>query len=91
MAAKFKLGRLVGTPGALAALERNGVAASVYIIRHVRGDWGDLDPEDAEANEAALRDGDRILSAYALPDGERVWVITEWDRSVTTILLPIEY
>lgn len=88
----FPLGRTVATPGALAALQDAGQSAMTFLMQHVRGDWGDVPPEDAAANEAALRDGERIFSAYQLPKTEtRIWIITEWDRSVTTILLPEEY
>jgi hypothetical protein len=55
------------------------------------GDWGDLDPVDWRENDRALRDATRILSSYHLPTGEKIWIITEWDRSVTTLLLPREY
>ena len=90
----FPLGTIVGTPGALAACEEHHVSPNVLILaRHARGDWGDVDAEDAAANEAAIRDGSRILSAYTInhDHGVRLWVITEADRSVTTILLPEEY
>ncbi|VGO17682.1 hypothetical protein PDESU_06284 [Pontiella desulfatans] len=87
----FALGRLVATPGALAALEENGKGCTEYLERHVRGEWGDLCDEDKLANDEAVAAGLRILSAYRLPDGERLWAITEADRSVTTILLPAEY
>jgi hypothetical protein len=62
-----------------------------FVRRHARGDWGELGVEDWRANDQALRDGSRLLSAYRLPTGVRVWVITEWDRSSTTILLPEDY
>jgi len=62
-----------------------------FIGRHLSGDWGDLDAEDRAANEVALTIGERVLSAYALHGGERIWVITEADRSSTTVLLPSEY
>jgi hypothetical protein len=90
---KFKLGQIVATPGALNALEVTGETAQTYINRHNSGDWGDLDEEDRAANDAALILGEeqRILSAYKLSDGTKIWIITEWDRSVTTILLPEEY
>lgn len=89
---KFRLGQLVATPGALRALEKAGQSAVGFVTRHAAGDWGDVPPEDAAANEAALRDGERIISAYQLPKTEqRIWIITEWDRSVTTVLLPEEY
>lgn len=83
---RFPLGRLLATPGVLG----RGVELLPLIKRHVRGDWGDLSEEDRAANEQALVDGSRILSAYVLPQG-RVWIITESDRSATTLLLPEEY
>jgi hypothetical protein len=89
--ALFAPGRLVATPGALAALEENGQGCAEYLEQHVRGDWGDLCPEDKQANDEAVADDLRILSAYRLNDGTKVWVITECDRSATTVLLPEEY
>ena len=89
--ARFPLGRTVATPGAIEALVRAGETPLPYLARHVAGDWGDLDQEDQAENESALKDGLRILSAYRLADNTRIWVITEADRSVTTILLPDEY
>lgn len=89
--AKFTLGRLVQTPGAFAALINAGCAPQVLLSRHVQGDWGELCDEDKASNEEALRDGTRLLSAYTLPDGQKIWVITEADRSSTTLLLPEEY
>jgi len=88
---KFEPGRILATPGSLDELERAGVAPATLLLRHVRGDWGDLDEDDKCANERALADGDRLFSAYKLRTGEKVWIITEWDRSATTILLPSEY
>jgi hypothetical protein len=88
---KFEPGKFLATPGSLNTLERAGVAPATILLRHCKGDWGDLDNEDKCANEAALVVGARILSAYKLLTGEKVWVITEADRSVTTILLPSEY
>ena len=61
------------------------------MLRHKHGDWGDLCAEDRRENERALRVGSRLLSAYATRAGERLWVITGWDRSATTLLLPSEY
>lgn len=87
----FSLGRLVATPGALAALEANGKGSTEYLERHVHGDWGELCAEDAQANDEAMADDLRILSAYRLPDGQKLWIITEADRSATTLLLPEEY
>lgn len=86
----FTLGRCVATPGALAMLDDNRASVIDLLARHVRGDWGDLEAEDIAANNAAVADGDRLLSAYQLARG-RVWVITESDRSATTVLLPEEY
>lgn len=88
---KFPIGRLVGTPGALEAFSRNSVEISTFIARHLSGDWGDVDREDAALNDLALTQGSRLLSAYTLPDKTRIWIITEADRSVTTVVLPSEY
>jgi hypothetical protein len=89
--ARFPLGRVVATPGALEVLERAGVSPFDLLARHAAGDWGDLGNADRLANEMALLHDTRLLSAYTLPGGKRMWVITEWDRSVTTLLLPSEY
>lgn len=62
-----------------------------YLLRHAWGDWGDVSADDAQANEAALREDARVFSAYELATGERLWIITEADRSSTTVLLPDEY
>ena len=83
----FGLGQVVATPGALGL----GIDLLRYLRRHAAGDWGDLDVEDRAANERALKDGTRVFSAYHLPSGGRLWIITEADRSVTTFLLPEEY
>ena len=88
---RFPLGRTVATPGALVALVRARETPLPYLVRHAAGDWGDLDQDDRAENECALKDGCRILSAYRLADHTRIWIITEADRSVTTILLPDEY
>lgn len=88
---KFNLGRLVATPGALEALKAAHTAAIVLVARHATGDWGDLCDEDKQENEFAVKNGERILSAYNLPTGKRIWIITEADRSATTLLLPDEY
>ena len=63
----------------------------MLLARHLSGQWGDLDAHDQQANDAALRDGSRLLSAYTLDDGTRIWVLTEADRSSTCVLLPSEY
>lgn len=91
-AARFPLGQTVATPAALAALSKAGVSPASLYARHQRGDWGDaLHAEDAAMNAEGVHSGDRLLSAYWLPTGKKVWVITEWDRSATTILLPEDY
>lgn len=88
----FPLGRTVATPGALGALRRAGILPSQLLVKHQCGDWGELDAEDRAANDRAVSEGTRILSAYHVgPDKEKLWVITEWDRSATTILCPNEY
>ena len=87
----FAFGQLVATPGALEALHDEGETALTYVARHVTGDWGDLTDEDKRANDRALKDCSRILSAYRTRKGVRIWIITEADRSVTTVLLPSEY
>jgi hypothetical protein len=88
---RFKLGQVVGTPGALQALEETGQNPLEILFRHATGDWGELCDEDRAENELSVEQGFRVLSAYRLSDDTKVWVITEWDRSVTTILLPDEY
>lgn len=87
----FPLGSVVATPGVLRLLEENGHTATEFISRHHVGDWGDLCEEDRELNNVALRDNSRIFSAYNLNDGQKIWVITESDRSSTCVLLPNEY
>jgi len=87
---RFRLGQIVATRGVLKHLEHHGIQADPYLRRHARGDWGDVAPEDALANERAVEHGARILSSYEVA-GERVWLITEADRSVTTLLFPPEY
>jgi len=87
----FPLGQVVATPGALALLEANGMDPLAFLIRHVCGDWGDLVEDDRHENELSVREGFRILSAYNLPDGEKLWILTEADRSSTTLLRPDEY
>ncbi|MGE0827680.1 MAG: hypothetical protein AB7G75_37405 [Candidatus Binatia bacterium] len=89
--AKFSLGRVVATPGALAALERAGQSPVEFLSRHVTGNWGEVDIEDWAENELSLREGFRLMSVYTTKQGEKLWVITEADRRVTTFLLPAEY
>ncbi|KVE69750.1 hypothetical protein [Burkholderia vietnamiensis] len=89
---RFPMGRPVITPAAQATLEAAGIEGVALLARHMRGDWGDLFVDDATANELALLTGKRLLSSYILPDGRsKIWIITEADRSVTTILRPEEY
>jgi hypothetical protein len=85
------LGQLVATPGALAALEKAGQSYLEFIARHQRGDWGEVCGEDWALNDEAVGNETRILSAYRTAKQEQLWIITEWDRSVTTLLLPDEY
>ncbi|MDR3454609.1 MAG: type I restriction endonuclease subunit M [Rhodoferax sp.] len=103
----FLLGRIVATPGALELLRRTATNPEVLLMRHVTGDWGDIGAEDAQENELSLRAGFRLMSVYQLPLGTTaapdmdqsctaplqhpIWLITEADRSVTTLLLPEEY
>jgi hypothetical protein len=87
----FPLGQVVATPGALDALNDAGQGPSEFLRRHVTGDWGNLDEHDRQENELALKEGHRLFSAYQTSKGVRIWIITEWDRSVTTILLPSDY
>lgn len=88
---RFSLGRLVTTRGALEALVAAGQDPMEFVARHHAGDWGELGAEDIQENEYSLRHGFRLLSVYTLRTGERIWVITEADRSATTLLLPEEY
>ncbi len=87
----FPLGRTMATPGALDALDL--FDAGLYLKRHYTGDWGDLSAEDKRANDTAVKSGEgRVFSAYVLPDGvTKIWIITEADRSATTVLLPSDY
>jgi hypothetical protein len=87
----FALGQVVATPGALHAFGFSGEDPGRYLARHAAGDWGDVPPEDASANDFAREAGDRLFSAYTLKSGTRIWIITEADRSSTCILLPEDY
>ncbi len=87
----FRLGQIVSTPGFLEAIARTKEDTAAFLSRHVAGDWGDLVDEDLRANDYAIEGGARILSAYYLADGTKFWIITEADRSLTTLLLPSEY
>ncbi len=88
---RFALGAVVATPGAVEALDRVGLAPAIFLARHECGDWGDLSEDDRAENEFALGKRIRIFSAYHLDDFTKIWIITEADRSSTTILLPDEY
>ena len=87
----LKLGRVVATPGALQALEEAGQLPDEFLTLHQNGEWGIVCSEDKALNNEALEQGSRILSAYRLRNGTKLWIITEWDRSATTLLLPDEY
>jgi hypothetical protein len=90
MTAPLPLGRVMATPAALKLLTEARAHPFEYLARHARGDWGELCAFDRRQNEIALREGYRVLSCYPVGE-ERVWIITEADRSITTILLPEEY
>lgn len=87
----FSLGQIVATPGALEAIAAAKQTPDEFIRRHHIGDWGDLVEEDIRENEFSLKNNLRLHSAYLTKDGVKIWLITEADRSVTTILLPQDY
>jgi hypothetical protein len=87
----FPLGQIVATAGALAALERAKQPSTCSLARHAAGEWGELEPTDVAENEYSVAHGFRLLSSYQTDAGERLWIITEADRSATTLLLPEEY
>lgn len=89
--AKFPLGQIVATPGALDLLRESGENAAKFLNCHVHGDYGEVCEEDRQLNEQAVANGSRILSAYRTSKNERLWVITEADRSSTCLLRPDEY
>ncbi len=86
---KFLLGRVVATPNALKQIPNDEIFHA--ISRHERGDWGQLDPEDRDANENSLKHGGRLVSRYLSTANVKFWIITEWDRNRTTVLLPKDY
>ncbi|MDW9227216.1 putative type I restriction-modification system methyltransferase subunit [Burkholderia cepacia] len=88
---RFKLGRIFATPAALEAIADAHVSIIDLLIRHMRGDWGELSESDRQQNELSVDTGLRLLSSYVLPNSQTVWVITEWNRSATTFLLPGDY
>ena len=88
----FPPGQIVATPGALALLERANKPCCQFLSRHLGGDWGDaLSQDDKTENELSLKQGFRLLSSYWVIDREKLWIITEADRSASTLLLPNEY
>jgi hypothetical protein len=94
--AKFPMGQILATPGALEALTEAGQTPAEFLVRHVQGDWGEVCAEDKALNEEALIDGSRLLSAYRTSKNVRIWIITEaadenGHRCATTTLLPEEY
>ena len=94
--AKFPLGQVVATPGAIEAMQESGQTPAFFLEQHASGNWGVVDEEDWRLNDEALKDGSRILSAYPTLKGKRLWIITEaaddnGHRAATTLLLPVEY
>jgi hypothetical protein len=87
----FPAGQIVATPGALALLEHADISPFEFLSRHLRGDWGDLCQDDKTENELSLKQGFRLVSSYRVSEARTIWIITEADRSVTTLLLPDEY
>ena len=87
--AKFRLGHIVSTPNALSRLTQEDILMGIK--RHQAGDWGDVDSHDREANQRALIEGTRLWSVYHTVSGTKFWLITEADRSITTLLLPEDY
>ena len=96
LTAKFSLGQIAATPGAIEAMEESGQTPAFFLDQHVSGNWGIVGEEDWKLNDEALKDGSRILSAYLTLKGKKLWVITEatdddGHRAATTLLLPEEY
>ena len=88
---RFPAGQIVATPGALALLEQAKKSPLEFLSRHLRGDWGDLCQDDKTENELSFKHGFQLMSSYQVTDTDKLWIITEADRSVTTLLLPTEY
>ncbi|MFL9867283.1 hypothetical protein PQR67_24165 [Paraburkholderia fungorum] len=88
---RFRPGRIFATPAALEVIADAHVPILDLLFRHLRGDWGALSESDRQQNELSVDTGLRILSSYVLPNRQTVWLITEWDRSSTTFLLPGDY
>jgi hypothetical protein len=90
--ARFPTGRLLLTAGVDDLVRQGRLNPSPYLSRHLNGDWGDLSDNDRQQNDEALKSGeDRLFSSYQVAPDLKLWIITEWDRSVTTLLLPSEY
>jgi len=90
--ARFPSGQVLMTVGIDELVRRGRINPTPYLLRHLAGDWGDLSDHDRQLNDAALKSGaDRLFSSYQITPDLKLWIITEWDRSVTTLLLPSEY
>lgn len=89
MDSKFPIGQLVATPNALAQISKATIDQA--LARHLRGDWGDVSEDDQKENELSLKEGFRLVSVYHAEDRTKFWIITEADRSATTVLLPEDY
>lgn len=90
--ARFSTGQVAMTRSVAALVQQGCLDPAQYLSRHLSGDWGDLSDSDRRENDAALRSGEgRLFSSYEIADDEKLWIITEWDRSVTTLMLPSEY
>lgn len=90
--ARFPSGQVLMTAGIDDMVRRGRINPTPYLLRHLAGDWGDLSDHDRQLNDAALKSGaDRLFSSYQITPDLKLWIITEWDRSVTTLLLPSEY
>ena len=87
----FRLGSVVATRGVYELIQQGRIHYMTYLRRHMRGDWGDMCPEDRKINNAGVMRGGRLMSSYEIDSGLTLWIITEGDRSVTTLLLPSEY
>lgn len=87
---RFDAGQLVMTAGVDELVRQGRLNPSALLRRHLNGDWGDLCDEERRSNDAALKSGDRLHSSYRIAPDLTVWIVTEWNRSVTTLLLPDE-
>lgn len=87
----FSPGRVVMTRGVAGLVSRTQISPMLYLARHLHGDWGDLVEKDWEFNDLSLKEGGRLFSSYTVGQDHKMYIITEWDRSVTTLLLPSEY